>query len=161
MGPQPPCAKAPVHRLSPWARRRTWLLILLVGFSQACATTDPASAPPLHLDLTTDKERYHAFEPVRISMALTNLSGEPVHLTFPTTQRFDVVIRSERGSPIWRWSDGRRFSRTSGEHVLEGGGDLGWEVTFEGRLSPGTYRVEGIGAGSPAPGPAAATFQVK
>jgi hypothetical protein len=132
-----------------------------MGVASACASAPPSPASLLRLDLVTDRDSYGPFDPVRISIVLTNGSEEPLRVHFPTSQRIDVVIRNESGSPIWRWSDGRRFSPTEGEYVLEGGGELRWAVTFEGRLAPGTYRVEGSGSGPPAPTPAIATIQVR
>jgi hypothetical protein len=137
------------------------LLLMVMVLGTACSAARSAPAPPVRFELTPDRESYGPFEPVRLSIRVTNTSSETLALRFPTSQRFDIAIRDDRGAPLWRWSEGRRFSSTEGEHRLEVEGALHWEVTFEGPLAPGEYVVEGYGTGSLVSLMATTTIRVK
>ena len=117
--------------------------------------------PPVELALEADREVYDRYEPVRLTLTLTNRGRNPVTLRFPTSQRYDFRVMDSHGTMLWRWSDGRAFAQVSGQEILESGGTLIWSGTFEGALDSGTY----TGLGSlPAPMDelqAEATFQVR
>jgi hypothetical protein len=117
--------------------------------------------PPVDLELETELEVYDRYEPVRLTLTVTNRSRNPVTLRFPTSQRYDFRVRDSEGALLWRWSDGRAFAQVSGEEVLDAGDTLTWSGTFEGTLGPGTYT--GLGSlPSPLDGlRAEATFRVR
>jgi hypothetical protein len=37
-------------------------------------------------------------------------TAEPIQLTFPSGQSYDLVIRNEKGDILYRWSDGKAFT---------------------------------------------------
>ncbi len=134
----------------------------LAGCSPGWGEGRPAPAlPPVHLELETDGEVYDRFEPVRLTLTVTNQGRNSVTLQFPTSQRYDFRVMDSEGTMLWRWSDGRAFAQVSGEEVLESGGTLTWSGTFEGALDSGTYTA--LGTLPPPMGGlwAEATFEVR
>ncbi len=84
------------------------------------------SEPELHFSLSLDKSVYTAnlMPPIdpnvsvpRMTARLTlrNTTDQPVALTFPTGQRYDLEIKDERGNVVYRWSDGKAFTQMFGE----------------------------------------------
>jgi len=47
---------------------------------------------------------------LRARLTLRNHFLPPIALTFPTGQRFDLVIRNAAGDVVYQWSDGRSFT---------------------------------------------------
>jgi hypothetical protein len=41
-----------------------------------------------------------------------------VEFTFPTSQRFDFIVRDALGKEVLRWSDGRVFLQVMGREIL-------------------------------------------
>jgi hypothetical protein len=38
-------------------------------------------------------------------------TGQPIALTFPSGQSFDLEVRNDRGTVVYRWSDGQAFTQ--------------------------------------------------
>lgn len=86
-------------------------------------------------------------------LQVTNAASEPIDLTFPTGQTFDIVVE-EGEREIWRWSADRMFTQAirheriePGEtHIYEGEWIPSPEVTGEflarGFLTAQEHRVE-------------------
>ena len=74
---------------------------------------------------------------------MCNCAADADCLTFPTTQRGDVILERE-GSERYRWSDGRLFAQVVTEHRLEPGAT--WTITLDDTLDlePGAYDAVGI-----------------
>ncbi len=82
---------------------------------------------------------------LKAELTLENTSGTPFRIQFNSGQKLDVVIRNEDGKEVWRWSDGRAFTRAI--EVVEIGGVRTWAVEKrmgeDGRPWPsGIYIVE-------------------
>jgi hypothetical protein len=138
------------------------LVWVLAGCGPGWGEGRPGPAlPPVELALGTDLEVYDRYEPVRLTLTVTNGGRNPVTLRFPTSQRYDFRVMDSGGTMLWRWSDGRAFAQVPGEAVLEPGGTLTWVGTFEGALDSGTYT--GLGSLSPPMDGlrAEATFEVR
>jgi hypothetical protein len=54
----------------------------------------------------------------RARLVVRNDTEWPVELTFPTSQRFDFIVRDALGKEILRWSDGRAFLQVIGQEKL-------------------------------------------
>ncbi len=78
---------------------------------------------------------------------LRNSTMDPVKLEFPSGQRYDFEIRSEKGEVIYRWSDGKAFPLVMGYESF-GPGERNYviAVRLAGRdgkpLPPGKYVAE-------------------
>jgi hypothetical protein len=51
-------------------------------------------------------------------LVVRNGTQFPVEFTFPTSQRFDFIVRDARGQEVLRWSDGRVFLQVVGRDTL-------------------------------------------
>jgi hypothetical protein len=54
----------------------------------------------------------------RARLTVRNQTEWPVEFTFPTSQRFDFIVRDALGKEILRWSDGRVFLQVVGQETL-------------------------------------------
>jgi len=54
----------------------------------------------------------------RAKLVVRNHTEWPVEFTFPTSQRFDFIVRDALGKEILRWSDGRAFLEVIGQEKL-------------------------------------------
>ena len=54
----------------------------------------------------------------RARLVVRNKTELPVEFTFPTSQRFDFIVRDALGKEILRWSDGRAFLDVIGRESL-------------------------------------------
>ena len=54
----------------------------------------------------------------RARLAVRNHTEWPVEFTFPTSQRFDFIVRDASGKEVLRWSDGRVFLQVIGRETL-------------------------------------------
>jgi hypothetical protein len=75
---------------------------------------------------------------LRAALELRVSGPEAVNLRFTTSQDFDVIVRTQDGRPVWRWSDGQFFLQ-----VLRAETTLGkqWDVEIP-QLPAGKYEVE-------------------
>lgn len=54
----------------------------------------------------------------RAVLVLRNRTEFPVEFTFPTSQRFDFIVRDAKNQEVLRWSDGRAFMQVVGQETL-------------------------------------------
>ncbi len=110
------------------------------------------SAPEVSFALSLDGTVYThevSGRPAQLSARLTlrNTSADPIELTFPSGQRFDLTLRNEKGEIVYRWSDGKAFTLALGSLEV-GPGEKNFVVVIQlasgGRnLPPGRYVAEG------------------
>jgi hypothetical protein len=79
------------------------LLSALVLVLLTASTPARAQQPPVELRLTLDHSAYEPGTPIRFTLRLLNISTAPVTLGFATSQRYDVILRSE-SVVVDRWS---------------------------------------------------------
>lgn len=98
-------------------------------------------------------------------LTLRHIQQEPLRLTFPTGQRFDLVIRNEKGEVVFRWSDGKAFTQVLGTEMVLG--ERNWVIdvplgTGNTALPQGRYVAEGwLTAEGPRAWSASAGFEVR
>jgi hypothetical protein len=136
-------------------------LVLALPLLVACA---PASAPEaiheparegdaMQTGLASSLHAESFGDSVRFTLRITNTSGRPLELTFPTGQSFDFVVTQD-GRQVWRWSDDMMFTqairnerlaaeetRTYSETWRPRPGMRG-EFTVQGTLTAQQHRVE-------------------
>lgn len=79
-------------------------------------------------------------------LTLRHIRQEPLRLTFPTSQRFDLVVRNERGDSVFTWSAGRAFLQVIGTETIEGERNWVIDVPLGSAATPlpqGRYVAEG------------------
>lgn len=55
---------------------------------------------------------------VQATLVVRNWTDFPVEFTFPTSQRFDFIVRDTQNREVLRWSDGRQFLQVVGRETL-------------------------------------------
>ena len=103
--------------------RRTAALALLVVLVTSCAGGSDVSGDRrvvggVSVAFIVRPARAQPGKSVRLTLRLTNVSGNATELTFPTSQQYDFwVMRGSR--EVWRWSDERVFTQAV-EHRMIG-----------------------------------------
>src|SRR3982751_4251602 len=57
----------------------------------------------LEVQVPTEPVRLSEVRQLRVHVALTNLSGNPISLDFPSTQRIDIQLLNPAGEVLTRW----------------------------------------------------------
>lgn len=68
---------------------------------------------------------------VRFVFHVTNAGDEPLELTFPTSQRHDVIVTTPSGEEVWRWSEGMAFLQAISHATLASGESWDMEAVWE------------------------------
>ncbi|MCP5113852.1 MAG: hypothetical protein GY953_23720 [bacterium] len=82
---------------------------------------------------------------LRARFNLRNVRLDPVTLTFPSSQRFDFIIRDSDGVEVYRWSDGRAFPQVITTETFAMEKNYAIETPLasgEIPFPPGTYTIE-------------------
>jgi len=104
-----------------------------------------AETDRLKVVLIADKVIYTPGEPIMLTLRVINDASKPISLSFPTAQRFDLLVQNQQGREVWRWSVGRFFAQMLGEEVLRpSGGELLYHATVERKFLQGVYTVKAI-----------------
>ena len=82
----------------------------------------------------------------KVEISLFNKSRKMVSLEFPTTQRFEIVLRNKAGKQIFQWSEDQSFQADQTVVTVNPGERIQYEASVATRdLSPGAeYVVEGF-----------------
>lgn len=83
---------------------------------------------------------------VVVTMTVSTRSSLPLHLRFPTSQDYDVVIRNRNGEVVYRWSEGRAFLEVVRDVTVSGMRQYTVRVPLKdaggAALPDGTYALE-------------------
>lgn len=138
-----------------------WLpAMLMIGTLPALTGCGPDEAPPdpdvpaempaaadegIQVILAIDRATYSPGDSIRAVLQLSNLTGSPKTLHFPTAQRYDLRIVRGDGSEVYRWSGDQVFAQVTGEERLEGSGTgPQWEERLPVPAQPGQYRLRAM-----------------
>lgn len=80
---------------------------------------------------------------VQFVLHVTNTGDEAVDFTFPTSQRYDFVVRDEAGAEVWRWSEGMMFLQAISHAPLASGETWSFEAGWESGNRAGRFEVVG------------------
>jgi len=134
------------------------------------------SEPELSISLTLDRAIYYAdlmppVDPERAAPVMTaritlrNVTGRPLELVWPSGQRYDFLIRNEKGDVVWRWSEGKAFILLFSTEAFSGERnyvELIRLATPEGKpLAQGRYTLEAWLATQPRAYTATAAFEIR
>jgi Intracellular proteinase inhibitor len=90
----------------------------MVGFGRKKESPDQAVTRTKQLDLVMKLDpvpvRLADDRRINVRLSLANRSGKFVHMEFPTTQRFEILVRNEQGNVIHQWSEDRAFQKRPG-----------------------------------------------
>lgn len=95
--------------------RLTVALALLTSMLVGAHHVQAAQPEALEVILTLDRSAYEPGMPIAFTIRVRNRGTQPVTLAFPTSQRFDVVIR--RDVEVSRWSQDKVFLQVQGSET--------------------------------------------
>ena len=100
----------------------------------------------LTLSYSPQPVKLSAGKEIQVTLVLTNGTGKFVQLSFPTTQRVEVLLRNEAGKLVTQWSEEQTFTNDPGYVSIDPGEHVQYTVNISGRdLIPGkTYSIEGF-----------------
>ena len=97
------------------------------------------------VSMTTDKMSYSVDETIKMTFKVFNYTEEKFVFYFNTSQRHDFIIEDEEGNKIWRWSQDMMFTMALGEETLGlANPEIIYKAEYNGKLSPGYYKITGI-----------------
>lgn len=120
---------------------RTWTLV-----SARVGNLNYDPGPYTSVNLTLDRaviERDAPFDPVSFQATLRLASWPPqeFRLLFPSSQRYDLVLRNETGASVYQWSANFGFLTVIGDERFFG--ERSWQIKAEIPSIPdGKYTVE-------------------
>src|SRR5574340_97832 len=92
--------------------------------------------------LTLDQTVYRG-TPMLARLTIRNTQDAPLRLNFTSGQRYDLVIRNDKGEVVYQWSRGKFFTLALGTEVI-GPGEKNWAITVPlDDIPNGHYVVEG------------------
>lgn len=119
-------------------------LSLLAVSTTACGprsrTAEPAArkrvagGPPVASSLDVQLD-----EGVRFAFHVTNNAAKRLELTFPSGLTHDLVILDDVGREVWRWSEGRMFTQTLQNHVLDTNETVSYAAEWAPEAQHGTF----------------------
>jgi hypothetical protein len=76
-------------------------------------------------------------------ITVTNNSNEMKKLEFPTSQKFEIIIRDENQQEVYRYSAGKMFTQAIEYALIKPDESMQWEEIWEIKESkPGNYEAE-------------------
>lgn len=144
--------------------------VAALALVSACAGPEPPNGADLVEDPTDgiqllvsiDRFTYAPGDPLEVRIQLVNRTGVARALSFPTSQRYELIIRDEAGADVYRWSDDTMFLQVLGEELLapQEEGPV-WAETVEAPAVPGEYSFETLVVASEGGLTAALPFEVR
>ncbi len=120
-------------------------LILALTMSFSCKSNDLPQG--LSAKFSTNKAEYGQGEAIHLQLLLRNESGDPMTLTFASSQKYDFWVRNANGGEVWRWSDSRVFLAVITHVDILPGATIQLAETWdqltlgETAVPPGTYTI--------------------
>lgn len=122
------------------------------------------SRPELSTGLALDHAVYSpaASAVLTARLSILNSTGDPVSLTFSTSQKYDLEILDDRGKSVYQWSKGRAFAQLVTTVSFHHETDYVISAPLAG-IAPGNYVARGwlTPIGPPLAYSASTSFQVK
>ena len=128
------------------------LIVILALTLSGCAFLKPSlEKGPLYLSLSVSPRVHQSGETVYlIRLWGRNLSDRPITLTFGSHPVHDIVVTTEDGAEVWRWSHSKVFSPILKVKIINPHEQFEFVTEWDQRNSegqlvpPGTYWVRGV-----------------
>jgi len=78
---------------------------------------------------------------VSFDFHVTNNADKRLELTFPSGLTHDVVVTDSAGREVWRWSEGRMFTQTLQNRVLEQDETISYSASWQPSELHGSFVV--------------------
>lgn len=100
----------------------------------------------LTLDFSPNPVKLSEGNEIQVTLVLTNKTGKFVQLTFPTSQRIEVLLRDHTGKLVTQWSEEQTFTNDPGYVAINPGEHVQYTVNISGRdlVAGKTYTIEGF-----------------
>ncbi len=106
------------------------------------AAAAKGAEPRLAVMIQTDKSDFAPGELFPVAMEVNNQTQSAVRFTFPTSQRYELILEDTAGQEVWRWSRGRFFLQAIGQVVLKPArAGLRMKATVRAPAQPGRYTL--------------------
>lgn len=105
--------------------------------------SEGAAAPTESHGMAASLDVQVAGDGVRLGLHVTNTTSRTIDFTFPTSQRYDFVVRRPSGEEVWRWSDGMAFLQAISHATLAPGESWDMEAVWEPGATSGTLEATG------------------
>ena len=128
--------------------RLAWVVFLLLTVGEAGSSWGQDDENTLRLSITTSKAAYPLGEPIKLSLAVKNISEHHVTLTFASSKQYDFIVTRE-GHELWKWSNGQMFAMVLTRLVLDPQESRSFEADWlqtdrtGQQVQPGLYEVIG------------------
>lgn len=76
---------------------------------------------------------------LRFALNLTNESKKHVELSFPNGQQYDFSVIDSAGREVYRWGQGRMFTQSVQNKLIDGGKTMSIDAVAETTLPHGKY----------------------
>ena len=100
--------------------------------AQAVGDTTPVRLAPAFVVTTRNRA-------LRFDLAIRNEGKKHVELAFPSGQTYDFDVVDGRGKEVYRWGNGRMFTQSRQNRMLDGGDTMRIEESADPELAPGSY----------------------
>ena len=119
-------------------------LVLTAVLAFACGPRSHSSGPTSRKPTSSSVEVASSLDVrlekgVTFAFHVTNSAPKRLELTFPSGQTHDLVVLDEMGREIWRWSDGRMFTQTLQNQVLERDETVSYRAEWEPQTLHGRF----------------------
>ncbi|MCC6770354.1 MAG: hypothetical protein IT360_03995 [Gemmatimonadaceae bacterium] len=76
---------------------------------------------------------------VRFALHVTNNAGKRMELTFPSGLTHDIVVLDDLGREVWRWSEGRMFTQTLQNRILDASETVSYAAEWQPETAHGAF----------------------
>ncbi len=118
-------------------------LLIIAALAYACgprsragepSRQDAVSGPPVASSLNVRIGPGVAF-----AFHITNNAPKRLEISFPSGQTHDIVVLDSLGREVWRWSEGKMFTQSLQNKVLEANETLTYEASWKPDARRGKY----------------------
>lgn len=132
-------------------RKISVLLLTLCFFATGCQSKEESvpvnGGSELRAESSFNVEAAVHEDHTKVKLLLHNQGNQPLLLTFPSSQQFEVIIQRASGEELYRYSKGKMFSQALTRVELQPGETKTWEATWNYDENPyqkgETYTITG------------------
>ncbi|PGT81987.1 MULTISPECIES: BsuPI-related putative proteinase inhibitor [Bacillaceae] len=132
---------------------RIAFFILVIFFLTGCSLEDRSEAESIvpetevkevkNGELDLNVSIFPEKQTIKFIITLMNNTNEMKKIEFPTSQKYEIVIKNKKSEEVYRYSKGKMFTQAIETALIKSGESMEWEEIWEySTLSPGVYTAE-------------------
>ncbi|WP_180953562.1 BsuPI-related putative proteinase inhibitor [Bacillus sp. T33-2] len=127
--------------------KKLLLSILLLGFAITSVFAMGEERPvPVKEEIIFIVDPIAGPDKAQFDLTLRSDGQNSIELQFPTSQRYEIVVKDETGNRVFQFSEGKAFAQVLGSLTLRPGEDITWKEEWDyiqggTRLKQGEYTV--------------------